>query len=217
MPTILANTIVTDVAKDLKDTSNVFWTKSELLGWLNAGQREIVVLKPTANTKITTMLLTASAAQQSIPADGYAFMRAVRNMGSGGSTPGTMIREIHGQTMDDFDPNWRKTVNAGSEVAGYIYSPSAPRIFHVQPIAPASALHVEIEYSAAPVDATINGVDGGNTNSAIGIDDAYAPALHQYVMHRAFAKNAEQAAHQARSADHFKQFLGLIQAKAGGE
>lgn len=217
MPTILAATIVTDVAKDLQDTGNAFWSKSELLGWLNAGQRETVILKPNANTKIAAVQLTPASAQQSIPADGYAFMRLIRNRGAAGTSNGKFIREIDGDALDRFDLTWRSTTNAGAEVDGYFYKPDAPRVFYVQPIAPASALYVEMEYSAAPTDATINGVDGGGSDSVIGIDDAYARALHEYVMYRAYAKDAEHAVHQALATDHYKSFLGLIQAKAQGE
>lgn len=217
MGTLIGNTLLGQVAADLIDTANEHWTKSELLSFLNDGQREIVVLKPTANVVIESVELTPASARQSLPANGYAFLRAIRNMGSDGDTPGASLREVDGSAMDAFDPTWRETTNPSASVSGYFYNQDAPRKWHVVPIAPPAALFVEIEYSAAPADVTINGVDGGSSNSAISLDDAYAVALKEYVMYRAYARNAEVANHQALATAHYEKFVGLVKAKAGGE
>jgi hypothetical protein len=71
-----------------------------------------------------------------------------------------------------------------------------PRIsmstFYVSPPQPgANQGYLEVIKSVSPADATINGVNGGNADSAITLDDIYAWALKAYMQYRAFIKDGE--------------------------
>ena len=82
---IVANTIISDAAKLLQDDTNVAWPADELLRWLNAGQREIVLGKPDAYVQNKSVALVAGTKQE-IPADGNVFMKITRSMGADGLT-----------------------------------------------------------------------------------------------------------------------------------
>lgn len=69
MPTILASSIITKAATLLQDPTNVRWPADELLGWLNDGQREIVLQKPDAYS-INEAVKLAAGTKQALPAAG---------------------------------------------------------------------------------------------------------------------------------------------------
>lgn len=49
MGTIIARTVIEKVQTILQDKTGVRWpAEDELLGWLNDGQREVVIFKPNA-------------------------------------------------------------------------------------------------------------------------------------------------------------------------
>lgn len=80
MGTILASAIINKAANQLTDSTNVRWTRVELLGWLNDGQRQIVLMTPASTNKVQTVQLVAGT-RQSIPTDGWTLLEVIRSMG----------------------------------------------------------------------------------------------------------------------------------------
>ena len=64
-----AKTIIDKASLLLADVSQSFWLVSELLGWLNDGQRDIATVMPQANVKNSAVQLVAGV-KQSLPRDG---------------------------------------------------------------------------------------------------------------------------------------------------
>lgn len=205
MPTITASSIVGRATTILQDTTNVRWPQDELLKWLNDGQREIVLLKPDAYSKVETVTLVAGT-KQTLPAAGVMLLDVVRNMGTDGSTPGRAIRLVDREIMDAQNATWHAD-SASSSVIHYIYNPNAPKTYYVYPPQPSSNFgQVEIIYSASPSDVTIN--------QTVTIDDIYANALLDYILYRAYSKDADYAGNAQRAVVHYQAFMASLGQKA---
>lgn len=209
MGTILAQTVLNKVQIILQDTTGVRWpSDTELLGWLNDGQREVLVFKPNAYVKnIAIKLITGT--KQALPADGVQLMDVVRNMGIDGNTPGRAIRVAMREVIDAQLPDWHSST-ANATAKHYMYSVLDPKNFYVYPPQPASNQgYAEIIYGAIPADATIN--------SVISIDDIYQNALIDYVLYRAYSKDSEYTADDGRASKHQNAYIASLTGKAKAE
>jgi len=204
MPTITAQTLIDRAEVILQDTTNIRWPASELLGWLNDGQREVVMLRPDAFAKTASMALV-SGTKQSIPSDGYSLLKVVRNMGSGGSTPGRAVRKVPQELLDSQNPDWH-AATATSVVQHYAFDSRSPKIFYVYPPS-LGTTQIELLYSAAPTDVAAI----GNT---ITLDDIYANPLIDYILFRAYSKDMEDIGNKERAVAHRQSFENSLGLKA---
>lgn len=209
MATIQVNNLVLRAATLIQDATNIRWPTSELIDWLNDGQREIVLLKPQASVKNESVALAANSSKQTIPASGVMLIDVTRNMGSAGNTPGEAIRITSREVLDAQRPSWHSDANADGKVKHYMFDPRDPKTFYVYPKAPASSLHVEVVYSASPTDCSAGGV--------IQIDDIYANALLDYILYRAYSKDAEYAQNAQLAIAHYSAFSNSLGVKTQNE
>lgn len=202
MSTITAKEIIDAAVVTLQDDTNVKWTRPELLGYLNDGQREIVLAKPDSYAKNQSLQLVAGT-KQTIPPDGIMFMRIMRNMGVNGTTPGRVVRELDIRILDEQSPDWH-TAAAVAQSQHYCRSPQDPKHFYVYPPQPAVAPgQVEIVYSATPSSVAVE-------TGLITLDDIYKTPLIHYILYRAYTKDAEYAREDAAGAAAYKVFSQLI-------
>lgn len=205
MATITVASVISKAQTILQDTTGIRWPETELLGWLNDGQREVVLYKPNAFVKNTSVQLVTGT-KQSLPSDGVQLIDVVRNLGTNGSTPGRAVRIVIREILDSQVPGWHSST-ASAEVKHYMYSPLDPRNFYVYPPQPAASTgYVELVYGATPTDATLSGT--------ITLDDIYQPALVDYCLYRAYSKDTEFAADPNRAAAHQTAFITALTGKA---
>jgi hypothetical protein len=202
MSTITTASIIDKAQIILQDTTGIRWPDDELLGWLNDGQREIVIFKPNAFVKNQAVALVAGT-KQTLPADGVQLIDVVRNMG-GGTTPGRSIRIAMREILDSQVPNWH-TITPAAEIKHYMYTPLDPRTYYVYPPATGGNF-VELIYGAAPNESTLSGT--------ITLDDIYQTVLMDYMLYRAYSKDTEFAADQNRAMNHQKAYLSALTGKA---
>lgn len=203
MATVTVASVIDKTQVILQDTTGIRWPDAELLGWLNDGQREIVLYKPNAFVKNTSVQLV-SGTKQGLPADGVQLIDVVRNMGANGSTPGRAIRITMREILDSQVPNWHFDT-ATAEVKHYMYSMLDPKNYYVYP-PNTGAGYVEIIYGAAPTEATLN--------STITLDDIYQTILVDYILYRAYSKDTEFAADVNRASAHQTAYLAALSGKA---
>jgi len=204
MANILASTIVNKASVLLQDATNVRWTQAELLGWLNDGQREVVFLKPDAYATNETMKL-ATGTKQALPVAGLQLLSVVRNMGATGLTPGKAVRLVDRDILDVQLPDWH-AAEASAEALHYVYDDRNPKNFYVYPPQPATGQgYVELVYSTAPADVALS--------DSIKLDDIYANALLDYIMYRAYSKDADYAANAGRASALYQAFMTSIGAR----
>lgn len=203
MGTITAQTIVDKAQVVLQDTTGIRWADPELLGWLNAGQREIVALRPDAYTSYANVPLVAGT-RQAIPTNGIMLIDVVRNTGIGGTSPSRSVRKVPRELLDSQVPNWH-SANQSAEVLHYTFEPRAPKVFYVYPPATGTT-EVEVLYSVTPPDITVG--------QPIVIDDIYEMPLMDYVLFRAYSKDSEHTANEARAVAHRQSFENTLGLKA---
>jgi hypothetical protein len=202
MGTITCKQIIDKVATQLLDNTNTRWTRIELLGWLNDGQRAIVLIQANASS-ITTTLQLVQGSRQQLPADAHLLLDIYRNMGPTGVSPGRAVRLVSRTVVDAQDPYWH-TMTGAAVVQNYIYDVQDAQAFYVYP--PSNGNNtIELNYSRVPVDIT-------DEAKPIVINDVLQTALVDYILYRACAKDAEFAGTQQAA-----QYLSTFMAQMGKE
>lgn len=209
MATIQVNAIISRAATLIQDATNVRWPLAELLDWLNDGQREIVLLKPQSSVKNISVQLTANSTKQALPADGIMLIDVLRNMGATGSTPGAAIRVVTREVLDAQIPTWHSDANKTGSIMHFMFDARDPKNYYVYPKAPAEAAYVELIYSASPTNCAAGDV--------IQIDDIYGNALLDYVLYRAYSKDADYAQNANLAVGHYTAFSNSLGVKTQNE
>lgn len=207
MATITAASIIDKAAKLLMDVNNVKWTRSELLGWLNDAQRQIVILNPNATNKVSVMKLAAGT-RQSIPSDGWSLLNVIRYMGTDGTKAGRAVRLASYDMMDSYNPNWH-SVTPSVVPQTYIFDQQDQTVFYVYP-PNTGAGYVQVNYSPEPTDIT-------DENSVIGIRDIFQTAILDYVLYRACSKYTDYAPGLEAAKGYLSTFMATMGQKAKSE
>lgn len=179
----------------LQDTTNTRWSKQELLNWLNDAQLAIVSRRP--DTYITNQAFTCAAGtKQSLPADGLRLMRVVRNKA------GKAVRRIEERVLDDQVPEWHVNADAAT-VEHFVYDELDPKTFYLYP-APAADVEVDIVYSVAPPAIAI--ADFSTDVTTITLDDSYLNPIIDWILYRAYSKDADYTSNAQRAQMHLEAF-----------
>ena len=211
MGTITGTALINTVATLLYDTNNVRWSRAELQGYVNDGQRAMVSVLPSVTSGVSVVALVAGT-RQALPADGWMMLEVTRNMGTDGSTPGRAVRRADMTVLDESNPDWQ-TDTPDAEAKSYMYNARDRASFYVHPPSTGTN-YVEVIYSIYPTEQA--------EAAAIIVDDVYGPALQDYIMWRAYSKSADYA-NGAQAEQHlvsFQTFLsgnGVSVAKLSGE
>lgn len=229
---ILVKDVLYRVSAQLHDINPQFtrWTQRELVSWLNDGQKAIAKYMPSSCSRVdavklapgTKQSIESIAANSIIPGDGSAaslvmghyLQSVVRNMGSNGSTPGRAIRVADREILDVNSPDWHSETS--NTVSQFIFDPRTPKVFYVSPGVPAAtSVWVEISYLANPVEISVSGSYGmdGNDTTKISVDDKYVDDLVNYILARAYMKDAEFATNSNQAAAHSQLFISSINAQ----
>jgi hypothetical protein len=207
MGTITAQTIINQAAVQLLDPSNVRWTRAELLDWINAGQKQIVILSPNATNK-TWVYKLAVGTRQAIPSDGWTLLDVIRNMGTNGTTPGRTIRVVSEELMDNFDPYWHAALPVAT-VRNVIFNQQDQTFFYVYPPNNGNG-YIQINYAPVPPTLLLE-------TETISLNDIFMPVLLDYVLYRACSKDAEYAPGVQLAAGYLQTFMASMQTKSAAE
>jgi len=188
----------------LSDPTHVRWAEDELIDYINDAQKQIVLLRPDANSRNESLKL-ANGSKQTIPALGLQLLRVTRNMGADGNTPGRVIYPTLRSALDAETPEWH--TRTGAAIQHYIYDPDVDRkIFYVYPSVSGS-WYVEISYSSTPADVT-------SSAHTLELNDQYINPIIDWVLYRAWAKDAEYAGNVQRAQMHESSFYQQLGVKA---
>jgi len=197
-----AQEIIDDAETILSDTLNERWSESELLAWINAGMKEISLIKSDAYIKSESFTLAAGTVQ-SLPAGGFQLMAITHNMGiSPGETAGTMIKLTDINILNASDSSWH--LKAPSAIVKYyMYDERFPTQFFVSPPQPAAAFgFVWGIYCAVPTEIAIDDV--------ILVSDIYRNVLLDYALYRAYMKDADYTTNNVRCVAHYQAFTNAL-------
>lgn len=208
MGTITGTSIINDAATALKDAAGTRWPRTDLLIYLNDGQREMAQLKPEVCVFNGSFKLAAGKTKHTLPATSTGLLDVSRNLGADGLTPGKPITLTSKRMLDVVAPGWN-TANTDGFITHYCYDPRDPKILYTYKKAPATDWYIEIMHSMLPTSLAAEG-------DAIGVDDVYKNALLEYMQHRAYAKDAETQ-NSALAVAHYQAFANLIGVKLANE
>ena len=174
----------------LQDTTGTRWPTAELLNWLNDSYREIVQVRPDLYPVTAPSFACVAGTRQSAPTGALRMIDVVRN--SGGTK--RAVRLIDRRILDDQLPSWHSQ-SASADIQHWMFDARTPREFLVYPPATSGAA-LEIVYSAVPA---AHSTATGN----IAIVDSYANVMLDYILYRAYTKDAEYTANAARAQAHY--------------
>ena len=212
MGTITAQAIAGRAWTVLQDTTGaqgVRWPEAEILNWINAAQREVVLVLPSSYTASGIVTL-AQNTRQTLTAMGLTrglqIIRLVRNFAADGTTPGRAITKASMAVLDQEKPDWHS--ESGPAVMHYMTDPQIPQECYIWPRPNAANLRAEVIYSTTPADLT-------NISQAITVDDIYANPIEYYVLFRALSKRTSTTgAAKQESSYYYNLFLQALGIKA---
>jgi hypothetical protein len=194
----------------LQDTTSVRWPVLELQGWLNDSYRETVNLRPDANTA-TGEFTCAAGARQVVTTTFSSALRVIEVVRNTAVTSAKgAVRLVNRRMLDDQRRNWYAETPT-VDIQHYMYDPRLPKEFLVYPPA-STAARLEVVYSSVPLAHTLTEAQLINPTTAdvIRIDDSYFNALLDYVLYRAYSKDAEYTANAQRAVAHYQAFQNAL-------
>jgi len=198
MATVTVASILGRANTLLNDKTWTRWNKQELLDFYNDAAKAIVLMRPDAHTKNVEFSCSAGT-KQSLPSDALRLIEVLRN------ASGKVIRYVPRKALDDSYPDWHRT-NTATEVTAYAYDDRDPKNFYLYP-GPADAVSVDIVYSVAPQSKTLTEVESTESPAVADLDDIYINPLIDFILYRAFSKDAEYAANSNRASGHYQAYL----------
>jgi len=192
--------IISRVSTIVVDTTKTRWPAEELLDWFNDAVMAVVNRRPDANIANAPFITAPALSKQTIPADGLRLIDIVYN-----TVTGTPIRKAPRNQLDDQVVNWHKS--AGNTVLNYVFDERDPKTFYIYP-QPTSASSIEIIYSVAPAPIVITDFVADSTT--LPIDDSYLNPIVDFMLHRAYSKDADYAANAQRATQHYQVFLSEL-------
>jgi hypothetical protein len=211
---IPAINIIRRVSDVLQDDATR-WTAPELIRWLNDGQREVQIYRPDATSIVVNGTLPAGARQslKAIPEladkNPLLLMNILRNT-SNTSGLGSVVLADRAE-LDAIDPGWYSS-SQSTDIEHYMVDQRDPLAFLVYPPA-LSGAQLELLVSVAPVDVPAPTGDGYDSiTGSVDMLPYFSNALVDYVLHRAYLKDAEFSGDASRAIAHYNAFgnaLGL--------
>lgn len=197
MGTVLVSSTISSVRDTLVDANGVTWTDSELEGYYNEALRALVMLKPDAYVVDGPVALVAGT-RQNLPAGATAIFDIEFN-----TVSKARANMVDKELLDEANRFWRAATGE-TDVQHWCADPRERTAFVVTPPNDGDGSVVAV-YGAVPPEV---GMSTG-TSSAIPIGDQYEPALIQYILHRAYAKQTKRF-DQAKSQAALQQFMTLL-------
>lgn len=203
---LTAQSIIKRAGERLQDGTFIRWTVPEHCGYFNDGQREILIHRPDAKSTYASMALAAGT-RQVLPANAAKLLDVPRN------TSGTKraIRQCDREILDAQHPGWHAYTGV-TEIRHFMFDARDPRAFYVYPPAAASGASVEVLYSAYTTDIAIP-AEGSELTAVSGnldLPDIYGNVLLDYILFRAYSKDAEYAGNAERAASHYTLFANAL-------
>jgi hypothetical protein len=217
MATVKVVEIISKAATLLKDATGVRWPALELQGWLNDAYREIVNFRPDSNAQTGTYSCVAGPRQNITGtfAEATQLLDVIRNVAAGSDK--SAVKLITRQSLDDMNRSWYALTGAVT-IERYSYDPRVNKEFLVFPPA-AMGAQLEVMFASIPAAHTLTEqqLENPATAEVIRISDSYANALIDYVMYRAYSKDAEVAANSNRAVAHYQAFQSGVGVKGQAE
>jgi hypothetical protein len=125
-----------------------------------------------------------------------------------------VVRVVARSVLDDQRPSWHSETESAN-IQHYTYDPRHPKQFYVYPPATNTA-ELEVIYADAPGSHALSESDldpDGSNTEVIKLDDIYLSPITDWILYRAYSKDAEYGANEQRAASSFQTFNAAIGTK----
>jgi hypothetical protein len=214
MSTVKVVDIVVRAKTLLLDTTATRWTGVELQYWLNDSYREIVNLRPDANSTSGTFTCVAGYRQNLITTfapTANRLLEVIANKAALSNKKG--VRLVSRRSLDTDRPGWyNEQGSINTEL--YVYDPRFATEFLVYPPA-LTTTQLEIVYNTIPTPHTLTESQLNNlaTTEVIKLSDSYANAILDYMLYRAYSKDSDQQSNASRAVAHYQAFTSSLGVK----
>ncbi len=211
---VQARDVLSRAQKQLQDDTGVRWPLPELAMWLNDGARECAIHKPSSTAR-SVVLDLVQGTRQEIPVGDLQLMRVIRNLGAASTDAnrvgGRAVRLVNRDVLDTQLPEWHSAEAHAfvPQVKHFVFDEADPRAFYVYP-GNSGTGKVEALVSHAPEPIPETGVELSSYTAPIPLPDVYSNALLDYVLYRAYSKDASFAENAERASRHFQAFASTL-------
>lgn len=203
----------------LQDEDSVRWPLTELADWINDGLREVAKQVPSAFARTEDIPL-AEGVKQTLPTGYVRMLRPVSNAPFEGAdrAPRRVVTVVDRRTLDAVQPDWHSERRRSQQARHVMFDEADPRTFYVYPSNDGTG-RLRAVVAARPVPVAAAGAADaiGSYAAEVGVDDQYGNALVDYVLYRAFSKDAQFAGSIQRAAALFSQFAGAVNMQVGAD
>jgi len=203
-----AQSIIKTAQQTLQDEAGTRWAASELVAHLNDGQREIASMRPDMFTVSTEHALVLGP-KQTLPSGCSKFIDVTRN------SSGAVVRQADRNMLDAVDSNWY-TKAPSRVIKHFCYDLREPQCLWVYPTAVVGT-KIDIIYSTMPADVpapTSPGLVWATVTGDINVNPIFNNALLNFVLFRAYAKDAEGTSNAGLSASYYQLFKAGVAEEA---
>ena len=211
----------------LQDDTSIRWTANELVDWFNDAQTSTQALRPDSTEEFTSIQLVPGSYQDlsqrsaDLLNPSTKLIKITRNTAIEGRR--RVIRLVPRQVMDVVKADWESSPPA-TDAVNYMTDPNLPNVFWVYPPAPVPsptlpAMMVEVFYSATPTPLdpmNLAAKTWRDIKGALSVKDRFMIPLVDYILYRAYLKDAEFGGNGSRAQTHFQQFQNALQADQQG-
>lgn len=211
---MLASELFDRATRIMLDETSVRWPLPEMCLWLNDAQREVVLQKPNALSKTVVMALEQGT-YQVLPGDYLKLLRVVRNIS--GETPyrqgGRSVRIVSREILDTQSPEWHNAAYTPQkrEVKHVCFDEQDQRSFYVYPGNDGTgSVELVVSIQPKPVQALGDENELDSYRVPLELDDIYTSALLDFMLYRAYSKDAQFAGSAERAVLHYQQFANSL-------
>lgn len=181
------------------------WTNTELVDWLNEFYLAAAGIAPGKFSEVRAFECQAGT-QQELPTDMEQLLEVVRNLD--GRMGG--IQSATKAMMDTTRRAWHGDPHSNDQEL-FVLDERFPSKFYVWPPA-AKGSRIEIAGVVLPKPHTIGDYDCGEIT--IHCSDRLAPAMHDYILFRAYSKDSEDTVNAGLAQSHYATYM---QSMTGGK
>lgn len=212
MATYKVTEIIRRVERVLQD-NGVRWPRTELQDWLNEAYAMVTLKRPDASAA-RGVFTCAAGAEQTLAGqydDALALLDVRRNLGGSQRA----VRIVSRIALDDQRPDWRGETPT-TTIQHFMFDPRLPKEFMVYPPA-ADGTQIEVSYSRTPgrhalTEAQLDPDTG--SDETILLDDIYATPLVDWILYRAYSKDADYVVNATRASAALTSFTAVIDARS---
>ncbi len=216
-----AQDILTTCSGLLLDEDHAHWPLTELCQWLNFGLDAITLQKPSASAVTATVPLVEGTRQQ-LPANYVSVLRPIRNVPGANADrePRRRITVVNEEDLTGLNPAWDDplSVRYRQQARHFVFDEANPKTFYVYPGNDGTGA-LEMVLSAIPEKIAPTGDPEkiASYGTELPLDETYHDALVDYIMYRAYSKDAQFAGMANRAALHYSQFANSLGIKLAVE